>query len=278
MLTYREMKEHIATMVESVGELSEGKTYHLDHVGCPAGNDRKRRFYITRRMGDMLCYCQHCGHGGLFSGGRERRFDVEVYADCTVVPRLSSAHFEYSNGSAILDWSEAQKLWWYSHEMEDIDSIQYGVRSFSNRLYIYGSESLYIARSFKSGAPKYIRSQGKDSYGYVGFVNGNGPVYIVEDVLSCYKLHKAGWNAIALLGTKMSSEARREVAAMQREGTEVVLWLDQDMAGRRGSQKLYKELSPMGLVSVVTSVLEPKQTALDVLVDKVAMEYIRTKP
>lgn len=268
MLSYIDMKNHVEQMTE---ELAEGQTYHTNHLDCPAGSDRKRRFYITRKHGDFLCYCQHCGNGGVFSGSKERRYPATK--EESVVNRTATAHFEWSNGSALEHWSDTQKMWWYSHEMDEYDSVQLDVRAFGPRLYVFSSTNLYIARNF-GGGPKYVRSQ-TNSSGYVGLLRDTGPIYIVEDVLSCYKLYKAGWNAFALLGTKMSSDAKSDLAPFQEEGREVVLWLDNDVAGKKGAHKLYKELSPMGLVSVVTDTLEPKQTPLSVLRDETSMEILR---
>lgn len=262
MLDYLDMKVHVEQMIESVGELAEGKTHHLNHIGCSAGVDKKRRFYITVKHGDFLCYCQHCGHGGLYSNGKERRFS-RAETEGTV-STVKEAHFQWSNGSTIESWSDAQKLWWYSHEMDDNDAHDYDVRAYNNSLYIFSSTHLYIARNFQRGA-KYVRSQTRASTGFVQMHRPDGPLFIVEDVLSCYKLFKARHACIALLGTKLSTAAKEYVATQQSKGVEVVLWLDDDIAGRSGAKVLYKELSPMGVVKVVKGMLEPKQTPLSVL-------------
>lgn len=52
-------------------------TIHINHTGCPAGDDRKQRLYITRKVdGSIVAFCHHCslaGFQGVSKLGRTSR-------------------------------------------------------------------------------------------------------------------------------------------------------------------------------------------------------------
>ena len=41
-----------------------GGQNNVNHVGCPAGTDRKRRLYIKRTAKGVVAFCHHCGKKG----------------------------------------------------------------------------------------------------------------------------------------------------------------------------------------------------------------------
>ena len=41
-------------------ELSENETIRINHDGCPAGTDTRRRLYITKKPQVILGYCHNC--------------------------------------------------------------------------------------------------------------------------------------------------------------------------------------------------------------------------
>ena len=46
---------------------------HVNHVGCPAGEDKKRRLYIKRTDKALLAFCHHCGEKGFVKLGSDDR-------------------------------------------------------------------------------------------------------------------------------------------------------------------------------------------------------------
>lgn len=42
-----------------------GQQVNVNHDGCPAGLDRKRRLYVKRTRGSVVAYCHHCGRKGI---------------------------------------------------------------------------------------------------------------------------------------------------------------------------------------------------------------------
>ncbi len=109
--------------------------------------------------------------------------------------------------------------------------------------------------------PKYM-SFIKDKFSYRQNVR-KAKLIIVEDLLSSYKLHAAGYSTMCLLGTSMSSEALRIIASLHRHDG-VVLWLDDDPAGHDATMRLYKDIGP---VTPCTAMYldQPKEIDLDTL-------------
>ncbi len=54
-------------VIRAVGlSLAHGETDHINHDGCPAGEDTKGRLYVTKTdNGILLAYCHHCGGKGV---------------------------------------------------------------------------------------------------------------------------------------------------------------------------------------------------------------------
>ena len=53
---------------DRASSLVPGKSIHINHEGCEAGKDTKRRLYIsiTSDGGAVLAYCHHCGRRGFY--------------------------------------------------------------------------------------------------------------------------------------------------------------------------------------------------------------------
>jgi hypothetical protein len=90
-----------------------------------------------------------------------------------------------------------------------------------------------------------------------------GTLVIVEDLLSAYKLHYAGYSALCLLGTKLDKGILPEILLDNHR--RVVLWLDDDVAGHEGAVKIYKEISPIFKTITSINMLQPKEISLDKL-------------
>lgn len=272
-LTYRDMLQHVTAMQEDGEDVREGQTYSRNHEDCPAGIDRKRRFYITKKHGDYLCYCQHCGKGGVFSGKKDRRFEEEVVP----TPHGADVWKKYKDRLKYAvewdGWCDDMKLWWLSYEMDEVDASTYNVYADRQLLYVLCSMDVILARNFSAGA-KYIRVQQQGFKGYEAYVHSPyHPLFITEDVMSAIKLHKAGYNSLTLLGTRASAEALSYIMVAIGNKCPVYVWLDDDSAGKYGAVQLYKDLASFGDVLTIDSPREAKETELSLLRD---LHYIRS--
>lgn len=86
--------------------------------------------------------------------------------------------------------------------------------------------------------PKYIQSRGDKSV-YSEYI-GDKPVVLTEDCLSAVKVHQStGLHTMALLGTKLRQEHTNRLCDI---GSDVIVWLDSDEAGRVGAKKVIESL------------------------------------
>jgi len=141
---------------------------------------------------------------------------------------------------------------------EDATNI-YGMmwHEASRKVLIPVSSTGFLARCVYHTRPKY-RLFGSASCYRLGYPRGDatGAVVVVEDVLSAIAVNRAGWPALALLGTAVSPE----VAATIATGAQIVIgWLDGDKAGDRARTKLIKalRLHPVTVMNIKTE-LDPK--------------------
>ncbi len=114
-----------------------------------------------------------------------------------------------------------------------------------------------LYRAVRGERPKYIL-RGIAPHGlYITSFIKKPVCVITEDVLSALAVSRAGYNAVALLGTSATYEQTAFIATM---GDTAVAWLDGDKAGDRGCVALRSRmaLSPVKLVRVRTEV-DPKQ-------------------
>jgi DNA primase catalytic core len=106
----------------------------------------------------------------------------------------------------------------------------------------------------EDGTPKYKYSTGlrKDS-GLIGFttVRGTHAVLLVEGVLDALYLNTKGFSAVAVGGTTLSREQAR---ALEVTGTkEILLALDSDEAGQKGTEAIIRQLQGSNLRAYVVS-------------------------
>lgn len=101
--------------------------------------------------------------------------------------------------------------------------------------------------------PKYLASKGTGG----PYSLGEGThIVITEDVLSCIKVHRAGFFAAAALGTSLKPES---IVADFPQVREASIWTDPDKAGRAAAGRLRKALQAFGVKSrTIQSDKDPK--------------------
>ncbi len=244
--------------------MSQIKTNHLD---CPAGTDTKQRLYLKQTHEGILAYCHHCGKGGFLRTSREpSRLETLLAEKVGEASKVKGNPF-VGPTTQFKEWPTEPKLWWLSHELNEEDANTYGVtwHPDSHRL-LLPSCILVQGRGFYGQLPKYLTYhkplEERGPYTSVSLFDGGSTcVFVVEDLVSAYKIHKCGGNVLSLTGTKFTDAHLNMCAVFER----VVLWTDDDPAGIVGSAAMYKALS--GLCEVITfrSTLEPKETDLETL-------------
>ena len=119
-------------------------------------------------------------------------------------------------------------------------SETYGMRyDPKTRRVLIPLEDGFLARSVFGERPKYIKAGAEHVESYSLLVDAQRePLVITEDILSTIKVYRAGFSAMALLGTSVSATTAARVGAFSC----VISWTDGDKAGDAAFVKLRKRL------------------------------------
>jgi hypothetical protein len=267
-------KEALKHMTESasfqdVEDIPEDASIHVPHAICVNGMDHTARMIISNKAGAWLFYCHNCSLSGYYRDKEAyTRLVSKTFAE--IGPDVKSEEkFTYTYGRQDrTSWPSHVRLWLAQYGMLD-DTTPMEYDPLQDRLGIpitnIGALEGWQYRNFKAGAPKYVtrRSQSnKVAAKLAELPYRAGPtVYIVEDLLSMYKVSRAGKNAVALMGT--STHDLTDVLKLFKN---VTVWLDNDSAGHTGTMKLLRELD--GLVKgKLTTIInrQPKEVPLKIL-------------
>lgn len=236
---------------------------HVNHDDCPAGVDTKARLYIKRAPDGVMFYCHHCGSKGYYrlKDVLYRASEIVSLEDAVKETDYGTLLDELSAGvyyKPLAEWSPEARLWWASYGFTEEDAQAFDVQFYADRVWLCTEGGkLFQGRGFHN--PKYITLGDKDTCIY--YVNSVSNKYIVvEDLLSTYKVYKAGGNAVCLLGTTLNNKTKSFLAT---RALGITIWLDDDEAGWKASTAIYKELH--GLVDNVVTIRDrqPKEHGLE---------------
>lgn len=237
-----EMKEY----ADSFSHLDVGGMVHVDHLDCPAGKDTKRRLYIKVVDDAVLFFCQHCGCKGVLRehGKVLRASEIEARVDraMTLPPHEKLRYLIRKEWTSdISEWSKEARLWWHSYGLTQEEATEYNVQWDERRLWLWGAGSAWQGRAFAGDSPKYLRIDESPNIPAAFYTSEERTWVVVEDLLSAYRVHMAGYNAMCLMGTKVGHREMQVLTHAKR----VVVWLDDDEAGQLGAVDLYKRLGWM---------------------------------
>lgn len=242
-------RDALAVLTSNVPDyetLDEGQQGKYNHEDCPSGVDTKHRLYVKNVDGAYLWHCHNCGDSGYY---RPKDTIKSIKASTTWAvsrgPRLPT-HAELTVRNKYDSFDIAGQLWLASYGFNEVKCDAYHITESADGIVlpIFASVSggivgCQVRRYNKK--PKYL-TYSKQRYSYLnGIKGGIKPLVVVEDLLSSYKLHLAGYSTLCLLGTKLDDGARNKLVEHKR----VVLWLDDDVAGHTAAKKLFTELSPL---------------------------------
>jgi len=220
---------------------NNGEQVHVNHIGCEAGEDRKRRLYIKRTDKGLVAYCHHCNQSGFTKDTSGR---LSTWTQKTTAPAAMR-----SSKPILAALTTTGKMWLYNNHCDPLDKVFSGVVSEESKVALtllnpQGEEIGWQVRNLLPNAvPKYITHY--NSIGCKGdpswFHKTNKMLVITEDYLSAYRVHKnTGLSSVALLRTSLSDRTLMQIHDLNFEN--VVIWLDPDEAGIEGAKKAYKKL------------------------------------
>lgn len=134
MSKYLRSDEYVPSAPKNVG------TIHINHANCPAGYDRKRRLYITRKEdGQVVAYCHHCGMSGssgtgkrtLGRGSRNLASTVGTVEDhqageAAKASTTTGVQFPAKSSFSPEEWPKEVKDWYRGFGVTDNEARAYG--------------------------------------------------------------------------------------------------------------------------------------------------------
>jgi hypothetical protein len=251
-------------------ELEEGHSAKYNHATCPMGVDTRKRFGVKHVDDAYLWHCFNCGDSGYYRT-RETVSRIKLMTGTAVQPDLLrnlSEKFKHFSQKDLHKFNVMGQLWLggygFTHEMVE----EYNIREIDEGIVLPFGGYTEINRGYQlrryDKKPKYVTSlplsMSKSHYIRSTDTRIGSILVIVEDLLSAYKLHYAGYSTLCLLGTKLDKGILPEI--LLDNHSRVVLWLDDDAAGHLGAMKLFKELSPVFKYITSINMLQPKEIAL----------------
>ena len=199
--------------------------------------DHKARLYIKYTDGAYVFMCHNCGVHGMY---RPKERTSIVREEISPPDGLFRTHGLWSKWIALPPIS-SPPLWLLEHGFGVDECEEMSIACDATGIYLPLFDSTRARtvgvqrRNFK-GSPKYTTEVNTCFQGFACYQKGNKTLYITEDVLSAMKLYLAGKDALSVLGTKTPTN-------MPKSYDEVVVWLDNDAAGHKGTINMVKELS-----------------------------------
>jgi len=219
-----------------------GQQLHVNHVGCEAGIDTKRRLYIKRTDKGLVAYCHHCNESGFTRDNTDTRLSTWVNKQHTTAAKSSKPIL------AALTTEGA--VWLRTNYCNNWDKLFNGIAGQKHQvaLTLLSPEGETIGWQVRNllpnTIPKYITHYIDDSKkgDAAWFYKSNKTLVITEDYLSAYRVHNdTGLNSVALLRTSISDKTLNQIYELNFEN--IVIWLDPDEAGIKGTTHAYKKLN-----------------------------------
>jgi len=249
-----------------------GKQVNVNHVGCEAGEDKKKRLYIKRTEKGLVAYCHHCAESGFAKDGDTRLGTwVSGKKDTSVV--------KIQQKPELAPLSIGGKMWLLEYHVTTTSKLFSGIKDDPKKvaLTLHNPTNDILGWQVRNlvpdAVPKYTtyyldnKNKGESAW----FHNGSKVLVITEDYLSAYRVSRdVGYSAMALLRTSITDRTLMQIYDMGF--SEIYIWLDSDEAGVKGAAKVSKTLrhflpSDVKLMSIHSDE-EPKELTAEQLEKK----------
>ncbi len=256
-------------------DIVPGGTERVNHDGCSAGEDTRRRLYLTRPIANpttIIAYCHNCQCNGFSGNATHEHFRDERHqgTPSDYVKDWVMLNFEAPKGlvTKLSDWPVHAQGWVYKNKMNAPLMEGYGLAydPSSDRVYIprYKQTTKLLGHNLqayqlrntdsKKNIPKYLTVCSEEDNGHTimyGETHSDMPspiMVIVEDYVSgiavseAFVKHKATVHVLVNYGTKVSIEALHCVARYDN----ILVWLDNDSGHvREQAQHMARTVSMM---------------------------------
>jgi len=261
-------------LLQRYSVLAIGEQINIDHEGCDAGVDRKKRLYIKHVVGGVVAYCHHCSDHGFWrelstDGTVLRKWLFNETDDMPRVRRTDGFNVRPKNVHSvnIVNWLATH------HVFPTIDEEdKHYFKEFLNELYLpihtpANTQYGYQLRSFDPTKPKYKTTYYRKLSAGVSWFNKDTEIIVItEDYTSAYRVWRDTPHAsVALLKTSIPDETINLLVHYKK----VVIWLDPDEPGQKASLKILQRLmvclpSQIKIKNMTSSLVpEPKNLTPD---------------
>ena len=235
---------------QALAYLERGQTMRYNHQECPAGEDTRRRLYLTRPAsspGVVLAFCHNCQDKGIYTDGADK------FKDFNAAPAVEYEGVEFDVPPDLvpcehLAWPTAAQHWRIEKRLSIEDCYNAGIMydPATHRVYLPMMASMtvegqvekdtelqgYQLRRLDGPGAKYLTAV-KNKSTKPSTVIGRGPActYLVEDLASGIVMQRSlrlnnyrNANVLVNYGVKCTPEVL--IRGMNTEYN--VVWLDND--------------------------------------------------
>lgn len=244
---------------EQIEEIEPGQTLRLNHTDCEAGEDTRRRLYLTRTHADetkVVGYCHNCQQGGYWNDDAFVSYRDTKHSATTASPvRFTD---EVTEPVGLIEdcklWPMDVKAWQFSRCLTHNDVHWWGIKydPSTDRIYIPRWDVLdrkekdtgnligyQLRKVHEYQQPKYITAQKEDAQGWTFIYPKQAScdyVVIVEDLISAAHILNATeqeGNGANLPGVYINYGTKVDPVLMYKMALNneyAVVWLDNDNA------------------------------------------------
>lgn len=253
MIDYRLIRLHAPTQRD--------QQVHINHDGCPAGTDTKRRLYIKNTGTAILAYCHHCNEHRVLKSVNTRQTLGEIkralVAEHTKSPVNKQIVLPFDAESDTAKWPVAARRHLAKYNVLGTSTLLYNTaysESLGRLLFpIYeAGELVFVAQRAVAGecptpTPKWLMMQGsvKPLGLYMppaGHPVRSDTVVVVEDPISAIKVAaNCDTPTLCLFGTALND---RQFEYLTTKPLRIQLFLDGDEAGIKAAIDIAQRLEP----------------------------------
>lgn len=235
-------------------------------IHCPFHEDRRESCSINLEKGVWICFAG-CGQGNLkyfiwkLSGKSWDEINAEFESttwelDFSLFDSIDSESTStepYKEPEILLDIPSNH--WIYRRGFTKETTMKWGckVNEFSDFMIPVENQKFemlgWVARR-KQAIPKYLFSKGfakSQSLFGINQLFDTKVLYVVEGALDCMWLNQFGYSSVAVLGARVSKTQLDLISSLHPQ--EVVLALDNDDAGKKGTHKATLDMEGRFLIS-----------------------------
>lgn len=250
------------TWLEIAKNLPQGKSVRATCPEC--GIENKRNAKISHQYAKYTVYCFKCDFTDYEYKGQQTLQDISKLRELDErAKEFQQAPIRLPNDFST-DIPSIGRLWLYKAAISEATWKNYGIGYSPSMcrvilpVYNETNELVWVqARAvLPKQEPKYCQpSRERKSIMFQARCGRTDLQYavITEDILSAIRVGKHV-DCFSLLGTKLTTEQ----AVMLSAYSTIIIWLDGDKAGRKGTKNIIKSLSLITTVKVIRTPNDPK--------------------